>query len=87
MTTTDKILKRHDKGEDVATIAKALGVSAGYVYSALREHRPRRARKPRATTSDIPRMIRGMADQGIAQSRIAVVLGISRQYVSRVLGG
>lgn len=85
MTTIDKILKKHDEGKDVATIAAALDVSAGYVYGVLRQFRAKRKRKPRKSTSDIPRMIHGMAKEGIAQSRIAVVLGVSRQYVSAVL--
>jgi hypothetical protein len=81
MTTTDKILKRHDKGEHVAEIAAALDVTAGYVYGILREHRPKRRRKPRRSTSDNPRMIAGLFKQDIPPGRIAVVLGVSRAFV------
>lgn len=84
-TTLEKILKRCDKGEPVATIAEALDLTPGYVYGVLREHRPKRARKPRKSTSDKPRMIKGLYSQGIAPTRIAVVLGVSRQYVHKVL--
>jgi hypothetical protein len=83
--TQSAILKRHDARQDAATIAAALSVSLSYVYSTLREHRPNRKRKSHPKRSDLPRMITGLHDQGIAQSRIAVVLGVSRQYVSRVL--
>jgi predicted transcriptional regulator len=84
-TTLDKILKRHDKGESVATIADALSVSPGWVYALLREHRPKRERKARRTTSDFPRMIAGLHKQGLKPARIAVALGISRAYVYRHL--
>lgn len=84
-TTLSRILTRHDRGEPVAAISAALDLSAGYVYGVLRRERPKRARKPRELTSDMPRMIRGLAAQRIRPSRIAVVLGITRQYVSKVL--
>lgn len=83
-TLTDKILTRHDRGEkDVAKIAAALRCSPGHVYSVLREHRPDRARKPRKQTSDVPRMIAGMAKQGFKPPRVAAALGVSRAYVYR----
>lgn len=82
----DKILTRADRGESVEAIAKALDLTAGHVYSVLRRERPKRTRKPRATTSDLPRMIKGLYRQGHKPARIAVVLGITRQYVSQVLG-
>ncbi len=87
MTTTpvSKILTRHDRGESVATIAAALSLSPGYIYGVLRRERPKRQRKARVTTSDLPRMIVGLHRQKIKPARIAVVLGITRQYVSKVL--
>ncbi len=87
MTTSpkDKILTRHDRGESVATIADALSLSPGYIYGVLRRERPKRQRKARETTSDMPRMIVGLHKQKIKPARIAVVLGVSRQYVHRVL--
>lgn len=80
-----KILKRHDAKQSVADIALHLDMSAGYVYGVLREHRPNRARKARRTTSDLPRMIAGLAKQGIKPGRIAVALAVSRAYVYRWL--
>lgn len=83
----DQILKRADKGESVAAIATALSVSPGYVYGILREHRPNRPRKARERTSDRPRIIAGLAAQGMAAGRIAKVLGISRAYAHRHMKG
>lgn len=45
------VLLRCDKGEYPEDIAAAEGVTLGYVYQILREHRPKRARKPREKTS------------------------------------
>lgn len=84
-TTLSKILTRHDRGESVAAIAKALSLSPGYIYGVLRRFRPQRARKPRTPTSDMPRMIVGLHKQKIKPARIAVVLGVSRAYVYRHL--
>lgn len=81
------ILERHDAGQDVETLARDLSVSPGYVYSTLREHRPTRARKPRKRTSDKPRLIAGLAAQGIKAARIAFVLDVSAAYVHRHKNG
>ena len=79
------ILKLYDAGQDIETIADSLAISTRQVYNVLQKHRPDRPRKPRACTSDIPRMIKGLAGQGVKPARIAVVLGVSRQYVYRHL--
>lgn len=84
--TAAAILERHDRGETVSAIADAEKVSASFVYSVLRDQRPERPRKARAATSDKPRLIAGLAAQGIKPARIAVVLGVSRAYVYRHLG-
>ncbi len=47
----DRILKRCDNGEHPDAIVAAENVTLGYVYQILREHRPKRARKPREKTS------------------------------------
>jgi hypothetical protein len=83
--TQTAILKRHDAKQSAQEIAAALDVSMSYVYATLRSERPNRKRKTHPKRSDLPRMIAGLHGQGIPQSRIAVVLGVSRQYVSRVL--
>lgn len=84
MSKEAAILQRHDAGELVAAIATAESCSQGYVYGVLREHRPKRKRKPRKCTSDKPAQIRGLAAT-MKPPRIAVVLGISEAYVYRVL--
>lgn len=84
--TVVKILKLADADHSASEIAAALEVSAGYVYSVLREHRPNRKRKAHKTRSDKPRMIAGLHDQGIPAARIAAVLGVSRAYVYSELG-
>ncbi|MGJ5032341.1 hypothetical protein ACQR1I_36270 [Bradyrhizobium sp. HKCCYLS2038] len=85
--TVAKILKRYDaKQESVQQIADTVGVSLGYVYEVLREHRPGRPRKQHKTRSDNPRMIVGLFDQGIKPAKIAKVLGVSRTYTYRELG-
>lgn len=80
----DSILKRHDAGEYPEAIAAAEQCSHSYVCGVLREHRPKRKRKPRRSTSELVPKIRGMAAR-MTQARIAVVLGCSRAYVARVL--
>lgn len=85
MTNHESVLTRHDAGDSIEAIAEALSISTRQVYNVLAKHRPDRPRKPRACTSDMPRMIRGLADRGMKAARIAVVLGISRQYVYRHL--
>lgn len=85
MTRLATILSCADNGAHVEQIATALGVSTGYIYGVLREHRPTRTRKPRERTSDVPRMIAALAAEGHKPHRIAVMLGITRAYVYRHL--
>jgi hypothetical protein len=85
MTTLDQILSWNDKGQHVATIAKALDVSPGYVYGVLREHRPKRARKPRTRTSTTRVLVLGLHKQGIAPRRIAFLAQCTPAYVYRLL--
>jgi hypothetical protein len=80
-----KILAAADAGTPVADIAAANKLSAGRVYSILREHRPDRARKARRTTSDIPRKVRGLKAKGMAPTRVAFLLGVTPAYVYRIL--
>jgi transposase len=86
MNHTAAILSLHDAGKHPAEIAASLPVSLGYVYGVLRQHRSNRTRKARTSTSDTPRMVRGLAAQGIVVERIAVLVGCSRAYVYRILG-
>jgi uncharacterized protein YggE len=85
MNHTAAILAAHDAGNDAQQIADALPVSLGYVYGVLRKARPTRPRKARTATSDTPRMVRGLAAQGIVVERIAVLCGVSKQYCYRIL--
>lgn len=85
MNPTIDILALHDIGQHAEQIASALGVPRGRVYAVLREHRPDRGRKPRRRVSSLPVKIHGYKARGIGQSRIAVLLGTSRQYVHKVL--
>lgn len=85
MNHTAQILAAHDAGQSVQQIALAIPCSTGHVYGILRQHRPLRTRKPRTATSDTPRMVRGLAAQGIVVERIAVLCGVSRAYVYRIL--
>lgn len=84
--TADKILAMFDSQHHAEQIAAALGVTKGRVYAVLREHRPDRERKPRRRVSALPARIRGYhSGHGIEPSRIAVLLGVSRQYVHKIL--
>jgi IS30 family transposase len=89
VTTTkrEQILTRSDAGESVAAISGALDVTPGYVYGVLRTERPRRARKVRDKTSELRRMVLGLAAQKIPPARIAFLLQRSckRQYIYRIL--
>lgn len=85
MNHTAAILAASDAGKYPAEIASDLKRSTGYVYSTLRQHRPNRPRKARQATSDTPRMVRGLAAQGIVVERIAVLCGCSKQYCYRIL--
>lgn len=76
------ILKRHDGGEtDANAIAADEGVSFGYVYGVLREHRPGRPRKPRTRTSEKRKLILGLLASGIAARRVAFLAECTPAYV------
>lgn len=79
------ILVRNDRGEDVETIRRAEGVSMGYVYSVLREHRPNRERKPRTRTSQKRKLILGLLVRGHQPARVAVLAQCTPAYVYRLL--
>lgn len=81
----EKILMRHDRGEDVETIRNAEGVGFGYVYSVLREHRPERKRQPRTRTSAKRKLILGLLTRGIAPPRVAFLAQCSPAYVYKLL--
>jgi DNA invertase Pin-like site-specific DNA recombinase len=83
--TRAEIVAFYDTVPDPAVVARALGVSVGTVYAALRAERPDRQRKARPRTSDLPYRIRGLAANGIKPRRIAELLEVSRTYTYRVL--
>ena len=86
MTKAAEILELHDTGSHVASIADTLKVSTATVYAVLRQHRPDRQKWVRQSyRSDFPRQIMELHEKGVKQARIAQELGISRQYVSRVI--
>lgn len=89
MTTTRvDILSRNDAGQDVPTIAAALGVTLGYIYGVLREERPNRPHGNRGRRkSELRTMILGLRAQGILPARIAFLMKkkCARQYVYRIL--
>jgi hypothetical protein len=86
MTLIEAILKRHDAGEkNVKAIADAEGVSPGYVYGVLREHRPERKRKPRERTSEKRRLILGLLAQGIPPPRTAFLAQCTPAYVYQLI--
>lgn len=86
MADVEYILRMHDSGLSVAAVAARAKVSASTVYAVLRQSRPDREKwKRREFRSDFPRQIMQLHGQGFKQSRIAAGLGISRQYVSRVI--
>jgi hypothetical protein len=82
-----EILARFDKGQNVATIAEHLSVTKRYVQMVLHKDRPNRPKPGRPKRSDVPRMVVGLYGQNIKPARIAAGLGISRQYVYRILSG
>jgi hypothetical protein len=82
---TEAILKRHDRGENVATISAGEDVGFGYVYSVLREHRPDRARQPRTRTSKKRKLILGLLDKGILPPRVAFLAECSPAYVYKLI--
>lgn len=90
MTTripTSELLRLCDAGLFPADIAATTGASLSRVYTALRAHRPERARKPRPTTSSRPAQVRGMVNVAkMKPARVAAVLGVTRQYVYKCLG-
>jgi hypothetical protein len=79
------IVARSDSGEQPDAIAVAVGLRPGRVYAVLREHRPDRQRKPRTRTSAVPDKVRGLASTGMLPARIAMLLGVKRQYVYKIL--
>jgi hypothetical protein len=86
MTPLENILARHDAGElDVAKIAADEGVSIGYAYTALRENRPGRKRKPRERTSEKRRLILGLLAQQIAPPRVAFLAQCTPAYVYKLI--
>lgn len=85
MTMLETILKRHDRGEHVAEIATAEGVSIGYVYGILREHRPDRARKPRTRTGKKRKAVLGLIAQGLRVGEIERRAKCSRAYIHRLI--
>jgi hypothetical protein len=76
-----KILKRHDHGDSVSTIATAEQVSFGHVYSTLRQHRPARPRQPRTRTSKKRKFILGLLAAKIAAPRVAFLASVTPAYV------
>lgn len=85
MTLIEAILARHDGGEHVADIAALEGVSPGYVYGVLREHRPGRKRKPRERTSELRRFILGLLAQDIKPPRVAFLSECTPAYVYKLI--
>ena len=86
VTKASEILELHDTGSHVASIAGTLKVSTATVYAVLRQHRPDRQKWVRQSyRSEFPRQIKELHENGVKQARIAQELGISRQYVSRVI--
>jgi hypothetical protein len=81
---TQSILKRHDHGDSVSTIAAAESVSFGYVYSTLRQHRPKRPRQRRTRTSEKRKLILGLLAGGIAAPRVAFLASVTPAYVYRL---
>lgn len=86
-TTRAAILARHDKGESVATISRALSVTPGYVFGILRDERPDRPHGNRGRRkSELRVAIRFHSTvEQMAPARIAEKLGVSRAYVYRIL--
>jgi DNA invertase Pin-like site-specific DNA recombinase len=82
----ETILRLSDSGMPVAAIAEAAQLTQRRVYAILRENRPNRSRTPRKRTSDKPREILGLYERNINPAQIALVLGVTRSYVYRVLG-
>lgn len=88
MTTRAAILERHDAGQDVLTISRALSVTPGYVFGILRSERPNRPHGNRGRRkSELRVAIRFHSTvEQMAPARIAEKLGTSRAYVYRILG-
>jgi hypothetical protein len=62
-------------------IAAAEGCGFGYVYSVLREHRPKRPRQPRTRTSEKRKLILGLLATGFAARQVAKMTKCSPAYV------
>ncbi len=69
----------------VEDIAARVNLGQGRIYALLRQHRPNRPRHPRRRTSELPAQVRGLTAKGIGPARIAALLGVTRQYVYKIL--
>jgi DNA invertase Pin-like site-specific DNA recombinase len=83
--TLHKLLKMADDGASVAAIARDVALQPRRVYAVLAEHRPDRPRKRRPRTSKKRRAILALEAQGFVESDIASAVGVSRQYVYKIL--
>jgi hypothetical protein len=79
------ILALSDSGVPPSQIAAALSLRPGPVYSVLRVHRPDRPRSARRCTSEKRQQVLFLTTQGVRPGRVAVLLGVSRQYCYRIL--
>lgn len=86
-TLPDQILALADAGHTPAEIVSLLDtpVSLSTVYTVLRANRPNRPRSARRRTSSKPDQIRALVASGVACSRVTALLGVTRQYVYRVV--
>lgn len=86
MTPTQAdIIRLHDRGQHADAIHAAVGGSLTYVYATLREHRPKRERKPRGRTSPKHDQVKALHGIKTKPGEIARLLGVSRAYVHRIL--
>lgn len=70
----------------VAAIARQVALQQRRVYAVLREHRPDRPRKRRPRTSARRAAVLKLSRKGYIPSDIASAVGVSRQYVYKILG-
>jgi len=80
-----QILQLSDAGHTPAQVATAVPTSLSTVYAVLRTHRPARPRAPRTRTGEKRRLIEGLLSRKWQPVRIATVLGVSPQYVYRIV--
>lgn len=78
---TDAILELADANVPVRDIVARTGASESTVYAALRVHRPTRSRSPRRRTSPKRDMVLGLLAAGIPAPRVALLAGVTRQWV------